>query len=1024
MHVLFRPTATAALAAALLLSGCDDDDDGGIFGFGGDGSCAGALAAVFLLADNGDTEEDPAEAVSLTRIGRVTGSGAEISSYDPQTKRLFVVSGGTTIEVWDLADPTTPTKIDDLDVSSYGSGLNSVKVLERDGANAIAVAVQRDGDDASIYNSGFGSGMAKVPLTLAHPEPAPADANGDGYADNRYFLLTDRGPNISLETAAGSGKIFPTPDFTPRIGEFEVQGSDLVLLRTIDLKNSSGEVITGLPNPGDTATGEIAWDLDNQVLTPDGDGIDSEGLVALPDGSGFWVSDEYGPWIRRYNASGSEVTRLKPSATTPGLPLVYLTRRANRGMEGLTHVPASANLFGLGKEWLVGVMQSPMQNPARRTTVGSLAIDTNRDSQLCRLLCYPTDGTTPKELVYVAEAPNRSNSEIRWVGDTRFVVLERDGTFGSEAGSTKKLYLIDLAGATDIHDAANGANGRRFSLDLDGDGTEDSVTLEQLMTPANLARVSVTPVAKSEWLDLLASADYEHDKPEGFEILDFSAKQVAIINDDDFGIDSKADPNGDDSGVFVAKELPVSKNIDRPTLWIVSGPVTGPRLENVVETKARYLPEAVRGLDAVNTEDDENRHFPGFCAFYDTATLAFIARVFVGALPDMVNVTPDGDYVLVANEGEPNEGYTIDPEGSVSIIDVRGPLAEISEAQVHTAGFAAFEGNLHPSVRIFGPGATVAQDLEPEFIAIAPDSRTAWVSLQENNAVAVIDIASHSVTAVVPLGFKDHSQAGNELDASNRDGGANIRNWPVFGMYQPDMIEAFDHQDTTYIVTANEGDARDYEGFSEEDRVKDLTLGAGFTPGIQADDQLGRLKITTTLGENAANQYDSLFCYGGRSFSVWSASGQLLWDSGRQVADITLAENGADGFNADPDDIVDGRVVYEADNRSDDKGAEPEAITVGMVAGGRFAFIGLERTGGILVYQLNDPLNPVFVTYLNDDRLVDAEPEGLVFIPEGRSPTGDALLIVTSEGSDSTTIYRIDPAELPPESVLAPEAVD
>ncbi|HRP35596.1 MAG TPA: choice-of-anchor I family protein, partial [Gammaproteobacteria bacterium] len=205
---------------------------------------------------------------------------------------------------------------------------------------------------------------------------------------------------------------------------------------------------------------------------------------------------------------------------------------------------------------------------------------------------------------------------------------------------------------------------------------------------------------------------------------------------------------------------------------------------------------------------------PGKVVFYDTSTLAKISEVEVGALPDMLTFTPDGNAVLVANEGEPNEGYTIDPEGSVSVIDVSGGF---DAPTVATAGFAAFNASIDAlraaGVRIYGPGATVAQDLEPEYIAVAPDGLSARVVLQEANALAVLDLADISapeITEIMPLGVKDHMILGNELDPSDRDPQGDpqirIRNWPVYGMYQPDAIAAYQFNGKTYYVTANEGD--------------------------------------------------------------------------------------------------------------------------------------------------------------------------------------------------------------------------
>lgn len=437
-------------------------------------------------------------------------------------------------------------------------------------------------------------------------------------------------------------------------------------------------------------------------------------------------------------------------------------------------------------------------------------------------------------------------------------------------------------------------------------------------------------------------------------------------------------------------------------------------------------------IEAVVKQDN------GKVVFYNASDLGKVGEVVVGALPDMLTFTRDGQKVLVANEGEPSDDYSVDPEGSVSIIDLS---AGVAGASVTTAAFTAFNGQEDQlraeGVRIFGPGASAAQDVEPEYIAVSVDNTTAWVALQENNAVAELDIEAGEITRILPLGFKDHSIIGNELDASNRDlnaiddeGRINIRNWPVKGMYQPDAITSYGFNGKTYYITANEGDSRDYDGFSEEFRIKDLMLAADvFADDIQNDENLGRLNVTSTLGVSngcdpsdpmtdveAACEYSELYSYGARSFSIWTADGTQVFDSGSEFERIT-ARVIPDNFNSNNDENA-------FDNRSDDKGPEPEAVVTGEINGQTFAFIGLERVGGLMVYNVTNPQNPVFVQYLNNRDFSatqmeleagmagDLGPEGLAFISADNSPTGSPMLAVGNEVSGTTTLYGIDVIEL------------
>jgi 2',3'-cyclic-nucleotide 2'-phosphodiesterase (5'-nucleotidase family)/DNA-binding beta-propeller fold protein YncE len=495
------------------------------------------------------------------------------------------------------------------------------------------------------------------------------------------------------------------------------------------------------------------------------------------------------------------------------------------------------------------------------------------------------------------------------------------------------------------------------------------------------------------------------------------------------------------------------------------------------------------GLLAVAVEGEEVDE-PGTAAFFDRDG-DFVYSATLGVLPDMVTFTPDGGKVLVANEGEPNDEYTVDPEGSVSIVTV-GAMS----ATVETADFTGFNGQkqalMDSGVRIFGgvdtfavtaysdtdPAtltldgdveaawengwltiytgddpivyriagvvtetdlitlttdfdsdtdlgvltdtgtvnihtgrSTVAQDLEPEYIAVSPDGSMAWVTLQENNAVAVIDVASSSVVTVTALGFKDHSLAGNGLDANDEDEGINITTWPILGMYQPDAIASYEAGGNMYYITANEGDSREYDHFNEEVGIDDLVLDSGiFSSTLQEEENLGELATTTTLGDTDGDgEFEAIYAYGARSFSIWGCGATLVYDSGDDLEQLTAARHPKD-FNADNDEND------SFDKRSDNKGPEPEAIATGVVDGRTYAFIGLERLGGIVVYDVTDPTAPFLVWYVNTRQFGgDAEagtagdlgPEGLKFISAADSPTRSALLAVANEVSGSTTIYEI-----------------
>ena len=370
-----------------------------------------------------------------------------------------------------------------------------------------------------------------------------------------------------------------------------------------------------------------------------------------------------------------------------------------------------------------------------------------------------------------------------------------------------------------------------------------------------------------------------------------------------------------------------------------------------------------------------------------------------------------------------NDQPTEDPLGSVSIIDISGGAASATVETVHFTDFDGMEPELIAAgVRLF-PGKSVSQDVEPEYIAVSPDGTTARVALQEANAFAVLDIATAEFTDIIPLGAKDHGLPGNGLDPSDRDGGINIDNWPVLGLYMPDAITSYEVGGMTYYISANEGDDRgdaDEDPWGDAVRLKDigdplsfnrgagLTLGASLDPSLLDDDKLGRLTISTLDGINSDGEIEEIYAYGSRSFTIWDSAGNLVFDSGDDLEQITAAAF-PDNFNANNDD-------NEAEGRSDNKGPEPEAVTTGVINGRTLAFIGLERIGGIMVYDVTDPSAPVFQQYVNNrDFTEDPETgnpgdlgvEDLKFVSATDSPNGAPLVIASNEVSGTVTIFQI-----------------
>lgn len=455
---------------------------------------------------------------------------------------------------------------------------------------------------------------------------------------------------------------------------------------------------------------------------------------------------------------------------------------------------------------------------------------------------------------------------------------------------------------------------------------------------------------------------------------------------------------------------------------------------------------AKNGLVAIAVENS-NKQGSGVIALYNSQDLSFVNVYAAGALPDMVTMTENGLTIVAANEGEPSGDYSNDPEGSVTVIDISAGTAD-NQAIVTQITFEAFnaDGQRHNElndVRLPAPhGASVAQDLEPEYIAITSDNK-AVVSLQENNAFATINLSNNTIESIKGLGTKSWASVadggqGYELDLTNKDSVFTTSSYPqLVGYYMPDSIAAFTIDGSDYVISANEGDGREYiyettqqacetashewDGddysvggddentddyqnetddcisYTDEGRGKDLNVHADhplmnasvYGDGIITNkNAIGGIKVlmdneTIDAGQDVAT-------FGARSFSIWNASGEQVFDSGSQLSDIA---NTSSHFNTSND-------AQENDNRSDDKGVEPEAVEVAVINGATIGFIGLERHGGVAAYDLSVPTAPVFLDYINN-----------------RDFTADVCTQVDEDGECDNGVYNSAAGDLGPESI-------
>ena len=419
--------------------------------------------------------------------------------------------------------------------------------------------------------------------------------------------------------------------------------------------------------------------------------------------------------------------------------------------------------------------------------------------------------------------------------------------------------------------------------------------------------------------------------------------------------------------------------------------------------------------------ENSNPQLNGFVVFLDYNG-NFLKQVTVGAMPDMITFNKNYTKILTANEGEPNASYTVDPEGSVSIIDLTPGIANLTNANVTTIGLSAYNGQqstlIAQGIRIFSTSATVAQDLEPEYITISDDNTKAYVGIQEANALLTIDLTNNTIISLAALGYSSYGTGSNNaLDASDQSGAILITgDLPIKGAYMPDALSFGTIGGQGYIFTANEGDSREFGTVIDANRINSTTF-TNLDPIAFPDASilknskfLGRLSALKYSGDTDGDgDYDELHVMSGRSFSIRNATtGALVYDS-KDLIEQIIANHPtfAAIFNAS-----NSTGTPSLKNRSDDKGPEVEGIYFQTINGKPYVFLALERVGGVMVFNVANPISPVFVAYRNNRSTTLSGPdlgaEGIVTIPAAISPNGNDIVILANEVSSTLSIYQVN----------------
>ncbi len=1041
---------TLILSAILTtLTGCDDGTDGASGTNGTSGFNSLISQAQISIGSN-----------------ECFNGGVKVSSgLDSNANNSLDISEITTTEY--LCTPNIATSINNLSLKKTQFSISSETEKL---STASFKSNEKTGNDVSL-TIGFGSGAyhfsgdaANIFYTISDRGANIKCSDSDSIIGIANFCLVN-------ETAV-KGKIFPVLSFTPSIYKWElVENShgdkQAKLIETITIKDSDGNPISGLPNPltftdGTTNT-ELAFNNQGAAIDLDSEGIDPEAMVKLSDGS-FWISEEYGVSLLHIASDGKVLSRVVPAGIenqltsanypiTGDIPAIYHKRKLNRGIESIAISPDESSLYF--------IMQSPLQNP------------NYAESRHVRIMKYALNngelGNALGEYIYVLDTPetytdgvigdiakkqkNVKVSEMLAIGNDDLIILER-------VTKTTKLYRINLS---------SGQNIANTSLSSESVMVAESDTSKTLEDIYNLSAKNATPVNKSLVFNSMIDAPNLPEKVEGIAWLD--AQHIMLINDNDFGIEgANTEINVLNIGdIFTSTKSMVSKkpemgliaryqasstgegaaeivqyHIASSSVFAINGdlgnrievsslanlstneltsPTTSFNLTGVVYDLPNSITINNEAIDisdinsialhkntlAVAIAHVNDVQDNGVILFYainsdGTFNVNDYTAVRVGVLPDNIAFSPDGKRLVVANEAQAPDNAADDKKGSISIVNLNN---DVANATVNTLYFDAFNNQAIDGININPEAIDLAHAIEPEYVTISDDSKTAYVTLQEANAIAIVDLDTETIVDVKGLGFKDHSKLTNQLDASDKDDKVNIRNYDnLYGLYQPDTIAHYQVNGKTYLVTANEGDAGD--GFQDVDkRVKDLPLNAQAFPNaaeLQTDQQLGRLKVIPYLGLNEESEFEKLYSFGARSFSIWDGNGHLVFDSGADFEKITAGLYGVN-FNNDEDE-------NDADTRSDAKGPEPEALAIGQIGERTYAFIGMERMGGIAMYDITNPYGVQFISYtnnrdFNDISHGDLAPEGMVFISADDSPNGLPLIIVGNEISGTVAVYQV-----------------
>jgi hypothetical protein len=925
--------------------------------------------------------------ISLVPLGTYDAGGlgsAEIVAYAPGSRRLFVVNAATsTVDILDVRNPRAPAKVHTIDTSALGSP-NSVAV--HDGLVAVAIQSDPKTDPGHVAFYKTNGQLIVTVRAGALPDMLTFTPDGD------HVLVANEGEPSGYGTGhvdpPGSISIIPIPKHPWHLTRLTDEDVRTVSFARFDGQEASLRA-TGIRiyGPGATASQDF----------------EPEYIAVSADSRKAYVTLQENNAIAEIHIASARVTALralgfKPWNEPPQTLAQYeWTHRPSIGATAAGQKLSLGGFSGLAYEgttddgklrFITHTDRGPNGEP---TGINRPFLLPQFNPRIVRFTLDPKDGefeitqqialrhsdgrplsgvsntalSADPNQPYNDEVPVDLRNQVIPLdplgGDFEGVVVDADGSFWMADEYRPAIYhfgksgrLIERLIPIGTHAAAG--------VPVPAPGTAGKFGTEVL--PAVIAQRR-----QNRGMEAIAIQD---GKVYGFV-------QSPIRNPASLG---NAALNAMQSVRIV--EFDPATRATRQFLYIMDNPPsTGPD-----DTRADKIGDAVAipggGFLIVERDDDATPEDP-----VDTIT----KKVYAASIAGATDISALGNFDVGGGVMK-----TVDQMNATELAAVGvTPATKTLHADLAEAGYSGVE-------KVEGLAL-----LETGQLALLNDNDFGVAQIVINPATGTFTLAPGYVPEDVVLGIVNAPG----LDASDRDDAVNIRSWPVFGMYEPDAIASFQARGRNYLITANEGDARDWPGLSEEARVGSLTLDPTAFPEastLRANANLGRLNVTRTLGDTDGDgDFDELYTLGGRSFSIWSTDGSLVFDSSGEFEHVVAARN-PEFFNASNDDRT-------FDSRSDNKGPEPEAVAVGTLDKRTYAFIGLERMGGIMIYDITNPTSPVFVDYVNNREFAadpatseaakDLGPEGVIFISAKDSPTHKAMLVVANEVSGTVTLYGV-----------------